>query len=178
MGIERSFKKVGSSTGINKSGFIDLFNRMYQPIKNFAYYKTGNINVAEDIAQETFLKLWEKRNEIRQKTIKSLLYTIAGNLCKNRFEHQQVVFEFANRFTQNETSVSPEFELELKEFNEKLQIAIGGLKEKNRVVFLMNRIDGLTYKQIADNLGLSQKAIEKRMKSALDELKKTIEYKI
>ena len=89
-----------------------------------------------------------------------------------------MVFEFANKFRQKETSVSPEFELELKEFNDKLQNAIGALKEKNRVVFLMNRIDGLTYKQIADNLGLSQKAIEKRMKNALDELKKTIEYKI
>ena len=164
--------------GFTKANFIDLFNQMYSHIKNFVYYKTGDLEMAEDIVQETFLKIWEKRNEIRQQTVKSLLYTIAGNLCKNRFEHQQVVFEFANKFRQKETSVSPEFELELKEFNDKLQNAIGALKEKNRVVFLMNRIDGLTYKQIADNLGLSQKAIEKRMKSALSDLKKTIEYKI
>ncbi len=165
-------------TGISKADYIDLFNQLYSPIKNFIYYKTGDIELADDIAQDTFIKIWEKRNEIRNETVKSLLYTIAGNLCKNRFEHQQVVFEFANNFQQTETSVSPEFELELKEFNDKLQNAIGKLNDKNRVVFLMNRIDGLTYKQIADNLGLSQKAIEKRMKNALDELKKTIEYKI
>ncbi len=165
-------------TGISKADYIDLFNQLYSPIKNFIYYKTGDIELADDIAQDTFIKIWEKRNEIRNETVKSLLYTIAGNLCKNRFEHQQVVFEFANNFQQTETSVSPEFELELKEFNDKLQNAIGKLKDKNRVVFLMNRIDGLTYKQIANNLGLSQKAIEKRMKNALDELKKTIEYKI
>jgi len=164
--------------GISKADYIDLFNQLYSPIKNFIYYKTGDIELADDIAQDTFIKIWEKRNEIRNETVKSLLYTIAGNLCKNRFEHQQVVFEFANNFQQNETSVSPEFELELKEFNDKLQNAIGKLKDKNRVVFLMNRIDGLTYKQIANNLGLSQKAIEKRMKNALDELKKTIEYKV
>ena len=42
----------------------------------------------------------------------------------------------------------------------------------------MNRIDGLTYNEIASNLGLSVKAIEKRMKNALDGLKQTIEYKI
>ena len=165
-------------TGISKADYIDLFNQLYSPIKNFIYYKTGDIELADDIAQDTFIKIWEKRNEIRKETVKSLLYTIAGTLCKNRFEHQQVVFEFANNFQQTETSVSPEFELELKEFNNKLQNAIGKLNYKNRVVFLMNRIDGLTYKQIADNLGLSQKAIEKRMKNALDELKKTIEYKI
>lgn len=164
--------------GIDKTEFIDLFNQMYSTVKNFVYYKTSDIDLADDITQETFIKVWEKRDEIRQETVKSLLYTVAGNLCKNRFEHQQVVFEFANKFSQNEHSVSPEFELELKEFNEKLQNAIGALKEKNRIVFLMNRIDGLTYNQIAENLGLSVKAIEKRMKNALEELKKTIEYKI
>ena len=73
---------------------------------------------------------------------------------------------------------SPEFEMELKEFNDKLKSAINRLNEKNRTVFLMNRIDGLTYGEIAENLNLSEKAIEKRMKNALDELKKTIEYKI
>ncbi len=164
--------------GLSKIEFVGLFNQLYSPVKNFIYYKTGDIELADDIAQDTFIKIWEKRDEIRNETVKSLLYTIAGNLCKNRFEHQQVVFEFAKGFQQKETSVSPEFELELKEFNDQLQNAIGKLKEKNRVVFLMNRIDGLTYKQIAGNLGLSQKAIEKRMKNALDELKKTIKYKI
>lgn len=164
--------------GLSKIEFVGLFNQLYSPVKNFIYYKTGDIELADDIAQDTFIKIWEKRDEIRNETVKSLLYTIAGNLCKNRFEHQQVVFEFAKGFQQKETSVSPEFELELKEFNDQLQNAIGKLKEKNRVVFLMNRIDGLTYKQISGNLGLSQKAIEKRMKNALDELKKTIKYKI
>ncbi len=176
--MKKDFLKINLASGFSRADYIDLFNQSYSHIKNFIYYKTGDINLAEDIAQDTFIKIWEKRNEIKQQTVKSLLYTIAGNLCKNRFEHQQVVFEFARNYQQNRTSVSPEFELELKEFNDKLQNAIGNLKEKNRVVFMMNRIDGLTYKQIAQNLGLSQKAIEKRMKNALDELKKTIEYKI
>lgn len=161
-----------------KKNFVELFDEMYQPIKNFVYYKTGDIEIAEDVAQDTFMKVWEKRAEIKQKTVRSLLYTIAGNLCKNRFEHQQVVFEFANNYNQQVDSASPEFELEVKEFNLKLKKAIGQLNEKNRTVFLMNRIDGLTYNQIADNLGLSVKAIEKRMKNALNDLKKTIEHKI
>lgn len=161
-----------------KRDFIELFNQMYQPVKNYVYYKVGDMQIAEDVTQDTFIKIWEKRKKIKQETVKSLLYTIANNLCKNKFEHQQVVFEFANNYKQNESIASPEFELELKEFNEKLQHAIGNLSEKQRIVFLMNRIDGLTYNQIADNLGLSVKAVEKRMKNALGELKKTIEHKI
>ncbi|WP_346859720.1 RNA polymerase sigma-70 factor [uncultured Draconibacterium sp.] len=163
---------------LKKSEFVELFNEMYQPVKNYVYYKTGDMEVAEDVVQDTFVKIWEKREEIRPKTVKALLYTIAGNLCKNRFEHQQVVFEFANNYKHEFNNSSPEFELELKEFEAKLQGAIEKLNEKNRTVFLMNRIDGLTYKQIAENLELSVKAVEKRMKNALSELKETIEYKI
>ncbi len=164
--------------GISNIEFIELFNQMYQPVKNYVYYKSGDIDLADDIAQETFLKIWEKKNKIRQKTIKSLLYAIAGNLCKNRFDHQRVVFEFASNYTNSEFAVTPEFELELKEFDKKLKNAIGQLDKKKRTVFLMNRIDKLTYKEIAANLGLSEKTIEKRMKCVLQELKKTIAYKL
>ncbi|MEM7514507.1 MAG: sigma-70 family RNA polymerase sigma factor, partial [Bacteroidota bacterium] len=54
----------------------------------------------------------------------------------------------------------------------RLEGAIAALPEKNRVVFLMNRIEKLTYQEIADSLGLSVKAIEKRMHKALIELRK------
>jgi RNA polymerase sigma-70 factor (ECF subfamily) len=163
---------------LDKNRFIELFNEMYPPIKNYIYYKVGDVEVAEDIAQDVFTKVWEKRNDIILKTVKPLLYTIANNLCKNRFEHQQVVFDFANSFNRKQADVSPEFEMELKEFHQKLQNAIGSLNDKNRTVFLMNRIEGFTYREIAENLGISVKAVEKRMKNALTELKKTIEYKI
>ncbi|WP_167619446.1 RNA polymerase sigma factor [Maribellus sediminis] len=164
--------------GIDRAGFVEIFNLMYAPVKNYIYYKTGDMEVAEDIAQDTFVKVWEKRSGIRSASVKPLLYTIAGNLCKNRFDHQRVVLEFAKNYQISEGPASPEFEMEIKEFSNKLEAAIGGLKEKNRIVFLMNRIDGLTYNEIATNLGLSVKAIEKRMKNALDELKKTIDFKL
>lgn len=164
--------------GIDRGRFIELFEQMYTPVKNYIYYKTGDIKVAEDIAQDVFLKIWEKKESIRDKSIKPLLYTIAGNLTKNRFDHQRVVLDFAKNYQFSGESVSPEFELEVKEFGDKLERAIGALNEKSRVVFLMNRIDGLTYGEIASNLDLSVKAIEKRMKKALDELKQTIEIKL
>lgn len=165
-------------SGLEKKDFIELFNQMYQPVKNYIYYKSGDMEVAEDIAQDAFTKVWEKRSEIRLDTVKSLLYTIAANLCKNRFEHMQVVFDFVTNYRHEANLVSPEFEMELKEFNARLQRAIGSLNEKQRTVFLMNRIDGLTYKQIAENLRISEKAVEKRMKNALAGLRKTIDHKI
>lgn len=164
--------------GIEKSEFVDVFNKLYQPVRNFVYYQTGDTGVADDIAQDTFSKIWEKRDTIRMETVKQLAFTIASNLCKNRFEHQKIVLAFEGGYQATGNAESPEFEMELNQFNERLKNAINGLNEKNKVVFLMNRIDGLTYAEIATNLGLSVKAIEKRMKNALDDLKTKIEYKI
>ncbi len=93
--------------GIEKEEFASLFRQFYKPVKNFIYYKTGDIDLADDIAQDAFLKVWEIRKDIRMATVRSLLYTIAGNLCKNRFDHQQVVLEFSGRFACSETPASP-----------------------------------------------------------------------
>jgi RNA polymerase sigma-70 factor (family 1) len=164
--------------GISEAEFIGLFKEYNQQVKNYIYYKTGDVNLADDVVQDTFLKFWEKKNEIRMQTAKALLFTIAGNLSLNKLEHQKVVFQFANNVTQSPFASSPEFEMELKEFDHKLQKAIADLHEKNRVVFLMNRIDGMTYQEIADNIGVTVKAVEKRMKKALDYLAEKIEYKI
>ena len=164
--------------GIGKDEFVTFFNQQYRPLRNFVYYKTGDADVADDVAQETFSKIWEKRETIKKETVKSLTFTIASNLCKNKFEHKRVVLEFANSFKPVENEVSPEFEMEMNEFNERLKMAINGLDERNRIVFLMNRIDGMTYNEIAQTLDLSVKAIERRMKNALDGLKKNIEFKL
>ena len=165
-------------SGIGENEFVTFFNQQYRSLRNFAYYKTGDADVADDVAQETFSKIWEKRETIKKETMKSLAFTIASNLCKNKFEHQRVVLEFASSFKPVGNEISPEFEMEMNEFNEQLKKAINGLNEKNKVVFLMNRIDGFTYAEIAKSLELSVKAIEKRMKNALYELKKSIEFKL
>ncbi len=164
--------------GISEAEFVGLFNKYFKVLKNYIYYKTGDTELSEDIVQDAFLKLWEKKGEIRGTTAIQLLYTISGNLCKNRFEHQQVVLKFANAYQHNGNHSSPEFEMELKEFDKKLQATLSALSEKSRVVFLMNRIDGLTYNQIAENLDITVKAVEKRMKKALDYLNERIEFKI
>ena len=164
--------------GISESEFVALFRAFNTSVKNFVYYKTGDMELAEDIMQDTFLKFWEKKGDIKIATAKSLLYTIAGNLSVNRMEHRRVVLQFANSYVQPPHSHSPEFEAELKEFDLRLQKAIADLDERNRVVFLMNRIDGMTYTEIAENIGLTVKAVEKRMKKALDYLAEQLHHKL
>jgi RNA polymerase sigma-70 factor (ECF subfamily) len=96
----------------------------------------------------------------------------------NRLDHQKVLLKFTSDFSDTEYSQAPDFDMEMKEFDEKLKRSLSELDEKNRVVFLLNRIDDLTYKEIAQNLGLSQKAVEKRMGKAIAFLKGKLDVKI
>ena len=165
-------------SGIDQAAFDQIFERWYEPIRNFIYYKTGDVFTAEDIAQDTFLKIWEKKQEIKVETVKQLLFTIANNLFLNRLEHKKILFKFADTYQPNHSSEAPDFELEMKQFDLQLQNALAELDEKKRTVFLMNRIDDFTYNQIAENLGLSVKAVEKRMEKALIFLRKRVYKKI
>lgn len=157
--------------------FQRVFDEFYYNIKNFIYYKSGDTELSEDIAQDTFMILWETRDKLKKRTVKAYLYTIANNLFINQAKRNKVVFNFINSLTR-QTENSPEYELEVKEFDAKLQAAIASIPEKSRIVFLMNRIDGFTYNEIADRLDLSVKAVEKRMHKALEIIKTTLGRKI
>ena len=158
--------------------FKYLYDEYYESIRNFLYYKSGDVEISEDLSQEVFLKLWSKRKEIRKETVQSYLYTIAANLLKNHFKRNRITFHFINTVITENGPDSPEFIMEMKEFDRKLQDVLAGMPERSRVVFLMNRIDGLIYRDIAIRLGISTKAVEKRMHLALNYLREHFDYKI
>lgn len=160
------------------SEFKSIFDQYYTPIKNFLYYKSGDVDLSEDITQDVFMKLWDKREDVQQETVKSYLYTIANNMLLNKIRHDKVVLSFAEKNKNQQEEQSPEFTLEEKEFKIELERVIGAMPEKQREVFLMNRIEEMTYKDIADSLQLSVKAVEKRMHGALAHIREHIKYKI
>lgn len=168
------FKKRPNN-GSDRQAFQRLFDEYYDSIKNYLFYKSGNIEQAEDLTQEAFLILWEKRQALKPEKAKSFLYTIATNLFLNQVKHQKVVLKFQRQPFSSTSNETPQFLMEETEFHQQLEDAISRLPEKARVVFLMNRIDKLTYREIAERLGLSEKTIEKRMTKALKELRKVTE---
>ena len=147
--------------------FKDIFDRNYEYIRNYLYYLSGDISLTEDLTQDVFMTLWEKRSAIRDETIRPLLFTIARNSYLKNKRHKNYDLKFRTTHLQEFDNKSPEYLLELKEFDKKLQKAIADLPGKCRPVFLMNRIDGMTYRQIAENTGVSVKAVEKQMSKAL-----------
>ena len=156
--------------------FSSFFKSHIKTLRNFLFYKFGNKDQAEDVAQEAFIKLWQNCASVPIEKAKSYIYIIANNSTLNEIAHQKVVLRYEKNFIGlDRTNESPEYILEEKQFQAKLLKAIEKLNEKQRVAFLMHRIDGKKYSEIAIALNISVKAVEKRIHLALLTLRKEID---
>ncbi len=161
----------------NEKAFDQFFKSHSKLLRNYIYYKFGDLDQAEDLVQDAFIKLWNNCSKVPLDKAKSYVYTIATNLGISIARHQKVRFKYQDYITQRKTDInneSPEFIVLEKEYMEKLKSAIANLSERQREVFLLSRIDKKTYKEIAELSGVSVKAIEKLMHKALVSLRKTI----
>lgn len=156
--------------------FSDFFRSNAKTLRNYLFYKFGNEEQANDVSQEAFVKLWENCADVPLEKAKSFIYKVANNTTLNQIAHQKVVLGYAKKEnTLQHTNESPEFILEEEEFKKKLDTAIQNLTEAQRIAFLLNRIDGKKYSEIAEMLDISVKAVEKRIHGALVSLRQQIE---
>ena len=157
-----------------------VYNQLYrthaESLRNHLYYKFGDLKQAEDIVQEAFIKLWAKCSTVVYEKASGFLYTIAKNLFIDTIRTKKVSLNFEKNTVQETKDIEdPYFHMRTKEFQSKIEQAISGLPEKQREAFLLNRIEKLTYKEIAEKLEISQTAVEKRISKALLKLKEITE---
>ncbi|MUU77569.1 RNA polymerase sigma factor [Winogradskyella endarachnes] len=154
--------------------FEKIYKAYAKDIRRFLFFKTQDIERAEDLMQDVFIKLWNNCSNVDYNKVKSYIFSIANNMFLNEVKHQKVVQNFNKQHKKESSNESPEFILLEKEFMEKLEATIDSLPEKQREVFLMNRIEKKKYKEIAEQLNISVKAVEKRMHQALIIMRKEI----
>jgi len=158
----------------NQKVFENIFNSYAKDVKRFLYFKTQDMDLAEDILQDTFVKLWDNCGKVSYDKSKSFLFTVAKNLFFNIKKHEKVVHKYQKQKPSVNNHETPEFLMIEKEFLIKIEEAIASLPEKQKEVFLLNRIEKKRYKEIAETLGISVKAVEKRMHLALRVMKEKI----
>lgn len=154
--------------------FSKLYNEHATQLFNFLYYKFGDQLQPQDKVQEAFVKLWKKCKDVPPNKAKSFLFTVANNLMLNEYNHQKVVLKYQQKQTKKVNHQDPQFLVEEKEYLEKFQNALAKLTEAQRVAFMMNRTEGKKHKEIAEILGISRKAVEKRIYSALKKLREDL----
>ena len=155
--------------------YSGLYSSHSFQLRNYLYYKCGDMALAEDLTQESYVTLWQKCGEVIFSKAKSYLYTVGYRLLLDKFKSQKVALKFKKSAVEKVNKEDPHYQLRSKEFQEKIEEAISALPEAQREVFLMNRIDKISYKKIAEILELSETAVEKRMSKALHTLRSKIE---
>jgi len=154
--------------------YASLYERHAKDLHDFIYYKYGAHCNPEDKVQEAFIKLWEKCGEIPPEKAKSFLFTVANNTTLNELKHKKVVLKHRETKGSSHTHITPEFLMEENEYLKKFEKALSKLSEGQRVAFMMNRAEGKRHKEIAELLNISRKAVEKRIYTALDKLRKEL----
>ncbi|WP_246222745.1 RNA polymerase sigma factor [Maribellus comscasis] len=162
------------TTTLTPEEFKNIFDANFDEIRNYIFYRCGDKELATDIAQESFLKLWEKREKIKLTNIKGLLFKMASELFINQYHHQKRTRKIVENIGFDHHDYSPEEILSFEQLKEKYESLIEKMPDNQRVVFLMSRIEGLQYREIAERIGLSVKAVEKRMGNALNYLRTSL----
>ena len=153
---------------ISEKNFKQFYIENFAAVRVFIYAKCNDPALAEDIAQEAFVRLWNNKEKVPVEKAKSFVFTVSGNLFLDHARHQKVKNNYKNGFEMRYEGDNPHFLVEMEEFKIKLEATIQSMPEGAREVFLLNRMEKMTYNQIAESLGLSVKAIEKRMQKALE----------
>jgi RNA polymerase sigma-70 factor (ECF subfamily) len=159
------------------AAFEALFHAYHAPLCAFAYRYLDARDLAEEVVQEIFLFVWERRETWDVRTsVKGYLFTAVRNAALSYLRHERVV-----RRREAETverldgpSAGADAEAAAAETLAAVQRAVSRLPERCRLVFTLHREQGLTYSEIAEVLGISPKTVEAQMARALQSLRKAL----
>lgn len=157
----------------------DQFEVVYEEnnksLIHYLYYSFGDLEKAKNFTQESFIRLWKNCSEIAIPKARSFLFTTAKRLFLDDIAHQKVQLKFQDRSkAKMEKADAADDLVRVNEFKEALETAISNLSEKQRTVFLMNRIDKMKYAEIAETLDLSVKTVEKHVSQSLMKIREAL----
>ena len=157
----------------DRESFNKIFRRFYAPLVRFCFRFVADEDVAAEIVQDLFVKLWINREKLNINTnFESYLLRAVRNgaityINKER-SHAETNLEV---YSESSESVDPSEELQSKNLEAAYREVLAAMPEKRREVFVASRFDGLKYAEIAEKLGISVKTVEAHMSAAIKQLK-------
>jgi len=162
-------------TGDQKA-FELLFSIFFARLNDFARHVVKDDTISQDIVQDVFVKVWERKSQIESLNLEAYLFRLVRNRCIDYINHLKVV---NNRM--HEIRISSKYEelyridfignepyiLIEQELKTKIEKTIQGLPDRCREVFILSRMDGLKNKEIAEKLDINIKNVERHLNRAL-----------
>ncbi len=157
----------------DEGAFGELFKRYWKKIYKMAYCRVRSREAAEEIVQNLFMSLWDKRTTFSINNISSYLYTAVRHKVLNAIESQAVhkkYWDYYKKFIPRHENVT-ERTVEFNELLEAIEERMEYLPEKSKTVFTLNRLEGHSITEIAHTLNLSEKAIQYHLTRSLKQLR-------
>ncbi|WMX16173.1 MULTISPECIES: RNA polymerase sigma-70 factor [unclassified Aureispira] len=157
--------------------FQEIYHRHFNGLANYAYSVLKDKDAAKDVVQDVFLDLWNKRETLSIKTsleaylIRAVKFKSIDFIRKDKTKQQYVANMTPSGVPQTESDDGDERNEDRKK---QLSYAIAQLPAKCRQVFLLSRVNGYTYKEIAEEMDISAKTVENQISRALKLLRQKL----
>lgn len=153
-------------------GEIKAFNDLFQLYGNRIYrFALGYLKSApdtEELVQDVFLKVWEKRFELKENlSFKSYIFTIAFNIIRKHFVKKALTTRYFEQQVIEDADLSTIQNIDFQSTKKAIDLLVDQLPARRKDVFIKSRFEGLTVKEIADELGTSPKTVENQLGEAL-----------
>lgn len=155
------------------AGYEKLYSLTSARLKNYCKLFLKDYVLIEDIVQNAYIRLWEKRNNIQiDKSVESLLFTITRNQCLNYLRDQKLAGEILSIEENPWSDLQHLYQIDFSGIEEKtmeellfeaLRKSIDDLPERHNQILVKCKIEGKKQKEVADELGISLKAVEKSL---------------
>ncbi len=162
----------------NINAFRVLYDAYYARILHFSQTYTRSLEDAEEVIQDTFLNVWKHRESLDESmSLNGYIFRTAKNLTLNKLRKKVLEPDFFvdiedHSATTNQTEES----LMLGEMQQLLSKAIEALPARRQQIFRLSRMEGLTNKEIASKLNLSENTVEGQMRKSIKYLRSYIEF--
>lgn len=158
--------------GDNHAAFTEIYKRYWQRLFTVAANKISDLEEAREIVQNIFISLWNRRAELEIKgTLSNYLAVSVKYRVINALDKQHNHQTYLDNLSTSDLDDSTQEWLNFMELKERLSILVAELPEKCRIVFQLSREQGLSQKEIASELGISEKTVEGHLTKALKNLK-------
>jgi RNA polymerase sigma-70 factor (ECF subfamily) len=155
----------------SEQSFRIAFDAYYEKLCRYAYTIVRDMDEAQDIVQNVFVKIWERKETLAMTvTVKSYLYRAVYNHCMNHLEARAVRQKYQHKES-GDLSPIQEPEVFPHELEENIIAVINTLPKQCRLIFMMSRYQEMKYAEIATKLGISVNTIENQISKALRILK-------
>ena len=157
----------------DKTSFDTLFRHYYSPLVRFCFRFVADEDIAAEIVQDLFVRIWTGRDKLKITTsfesyltssVRNASYTYINTQRSHNEVHQMI-------YTGESDETDPSDKLQSENLEASYRKVLATMPEKRREVFLASRFEGLKYAEIAEKLNISQKTVEAHMMAAIKQLR-------